>query len=106
MEILFSTATDKNLQTIIVILNQLIVARVAALLRKASLSQVIHPDFPRDLTGFFQGKHWRKFLVDKMQDVRYFVRHNCIFDAEPVYSKFQVTTSRIKKVQQTLNLKP
>ena len=51
--------------------------------------QVISPDFPLELTGFFSGKRLIHFLVLKMKDFWNFVLDNCIldFDAEQVYLK-------------------
>ena len=63
--------------------------------------QVISPDFPLELTGFFPGKHLIHFLVLKMKDFRNFVLD---FDAEQVYLKLQVTNLKNKEV--TVNPKP
>ena len=61
---------------------------------------VISPDFPLELTGFFQGKHLTHFLVLKMKDFWDFVLDNCIldFDAEQVYLNPQVTNLKNKEV--------
>ena len=69
-------------------------------------NQVIFPDFPLELTGFFSGKHLIHFLVLKMKDFWNFVLDNCIldFDAEQVYLKPQVTNLKNNKV--TVNPKP
>ena len=61
--------------------------------------QVISPDFPLELTGFFPGKHLIHFLVLKMKDF-----WNFDFDAEQVYLKLQVTNLKNKEV--TVNPKP
>ena len=62
--------------------------------------EVISPDFPLELTGFFQGKHLIQFLVLKMKDFRNFFLDNCIleFDAEQVYLKPQVINLKNKEV--------
>ena len=67
--------------------------------------QVISPDFPLQLTGFFPGKHLIQFLVLKMKDFQNFVLDNCIldFDAEQVYFKLQVTN--LKNNEVTVNPK-
>ena len=49
----------------------------------------VYPDFPLDLTRFFQGKHLIQFLADKMHHFRNFVLRNCIFATEEVYIEFQ-----------------
>ena len=63
--------------------------------------QVISPDFPLELTGFFPGKHLIQFLMLKMKDFWNFVLDNCIldFDAEQVYLKLQVTNLKNNEVQ-------
>ena len=70
-----------------------------------STVQVISPDFPLELTGFFPGKHLIHFLVLKMKDFWNFVLDNCIldFDAEQVYLKLQVTN--LKNNEVTVNPK-
>ena len=70
------------------------------------MNSVISPDFPLDLTGFFQGKHSIHFLVLKMKEFRKFVLHNCIlvFDAKQVYLKRKVINLKNKEV--TVNPKP
>ena len=67
---------------------------------------VISPDFPLELSRFFQGKHLTHFLVLKMKDLRDFVLDNCIlyFHAEQVYLKPHVTNLKNKEV--TANPKP
>ena len=62
--------------------------------------EVIYPDFPLDLTGFFPGKLLIQNLAEQMQDFRNFVLHTCIlnFDPEQVYFKLQVTNFKNKQV--------
>ena len=64
------------------------------------LGDVISPNFPLELTGFFQGEHLIHFLVLKMRDFRNFVLDNCILDldAEQVYLKLQVINFKNKEV--------
>ena len=61
---------------------------------------MISPDFPLDLTEFFQGKYLIHFFVLKIKDFRNFVIYNCIlvFDAEQVYLKLQGTNVNNKEV--------
>ena len=60
---------------------------------------MIYPNFPLDLTGFFQGKHRIEVLANKMQYFQNFHLHNCIlnFHSEQVYLKLQVTNVKNKK---------
>ena len=58
-----------------------------------------------ELTRLFFGKHQIQFLVNKMQEFRNFVPHNCflIYDAAQVYLKLKV--NNLKKKEVTANPK-
>ena len=43
--------------------------------KQKKVSYVIYPDFPLDLSGFFQGQDLIQFLANKMQDFRNVVQH-------------------------------